>query len=107
MTDEPRADRYRRAMTFFEAQQFSQAAPMFAQLVTEEPDRLDLHMLLARSWYGAASLGRVETELRAIVQKWPDEAYAHLMLGRTLQRLTRHEEADRQLRIAEALGASE
>ncbi|SCD64607.1 Tetratricopeptide repeat-containing protein [Streptomyces sp. di188] len=41
--------------------------------------------------------------MRVIVDRDPVEHYARLMLGRTLQRQGRHDEAQRHLRLAAAL----
>lgn len=53
--------------------------------------------------YQSAQLRCAEAELRVIVERDPVEHYARLMLGRTLQRQGRHEEAASHLRIASAL----
>jgi hypothetical protein len=58
-------------------------------------------------WHGpthSAQLGRAERELRTIVAENPADAYAHLLLGRTLQRQSRHDEAGTHLRLAAAMG---
>jgi Flp pilus assembly protein TadD len=67
----------------------------------------DLRMLLARAYFHSAQLGRAETTLRRIVHESPTDAYAHLLLGRTLQRAGRHAEAAQPLALAEILGGYE
>jgi FMN reductase len=65
-------------------------------------------MLLARACYHSAALKPAEEQLRIIIDREPSEAYAHLMLGRTLQRLGRADEASAHLRMASAMrGAPE
>jgi Flp pilus assembly protein TadD len=64
----------------------------------------DLRLLLARAYFHSAQLGRAETALRRIVDESPTDAYAHLLLGRTLQRAGRHAEAAQPLALAEILG---
>lgn len=64
----------------------------------------DLRLLLARAYYHSAQLGRAEQTLQLVVQEDPTDGYAHLLLGRTLQRAGRHEEARRSLALAEVLG---
>ena len=64
----------------------------------------DLRLLLARAYFHSAQLGRAETTLRRIVEESPTDAYAHLLLGRTLQRAGRHAEAAQPLALAEILG---
>lgn len=41
--------------------------------------------------------------MRVLVERDPVEHYARLMLGRTLERQARHDEAESHLRIASAL----
>jgi hypothetical protein len=67
----------------------------------------DLRMLLARAYFHSAQLGRAESTLRRIVEESPTEPYAHLLLGRTLQRAGRHSEAAQPLALAHILGGYE
>lgn len=64
----------------------------------------ELRLLLARAYFHSAQFGRAETVLIRIVEECPTDAYAHLLLGRTLQRSGRHEDAARPLALAEILG---
>lgn len=98
---------YDRATFLFENKQFSKAAELFARLVEEEPDHLEARMWLARSYYHSAQLGRAEEVLTVVVGRWPTEAYAHLLLARTLQRAGRAEEGRQHLLLAEAMGLTE
>ncbi|WP_109473351.1 tetratricopeptide repeat protein [Ornithinimicrobium cavernae] len=98
---------YDRATFLFENKEYAKAAGLFAQLVAEEPDHLEVRMLLARSYYHSAQLGRAEEVLTAVVGRWPTEAYAHLLLARTLQRSGRAEEGKQHLLLAEAMGLTE
>ncbi|MFE9879179.1 tetratricopeptide repeat protein [Streptomyces sp. NPDC005784] len=97
------AERWERAQLFFEAKDYASAALVLGSLVEEVPEQTGPRMLLARSYYHSAQLRRAETELRALVELDPVEHYARLMLGRTLQRLGRADEAASHLRIASAL----
>lgn len=98
---------YDRATFLFENKQFSKAAELFARLVEEEPDHLEARMWLARSYYHSAQLGRAEEVLTVVVGRWPTEAYAHLLLARTLQRAGRADEGRQHLLLAEAMGLTE
>ncbi|WP_370154674.1 tetratricopeptide repeat protein [Streptacidiphilus sp. EB129] len=89
---------------FFEAKDYAEAARILRGLVDEVPEQVAPRLLLARSYYHSAQLRRAEEELRAVIEQDPVEHYAHLMLGRTLQRQGRAEEAAPWLRIAEAFG---
>ncbi|WP_030249955.1 MULTISPECIES: tetratricopeptide repeat protein [unclassified Streptomyces] len=97
------AERWERAQLFFAAKDYAAAARVLGGLVEEVPEQTGPRLLLARSYYHSAQLWRAEAELRTIVERDPVEHYARLMLGRTLQRQGRHEEAESHLRIASAL----
>lgn len=97
------ADRWERARMFFHAKEYVTAARILDGLVGEAPEQTGPRLLLARSYYHSAQLGRAEAELRVLVERDPVEHYARLMLGRTLERQGRHEEAGPHLRLASAL----
>ncbi|MFF5403051.1 MULTISPECIES: tetratricopeptide repeat protein [Streptomyces] len=97
------AERWERAQAFFDAKDYAGAARVLAGLVEEVPEQTAPRLLLARAYYHSAQLRRAEAELRTIVDRDPVEHYARLMLGRTLERQSRHEEARQHLRIASAL----
>ncbi|MGO4340341.1 tetratricopeptide repeat protein [Pedococcus sp. 2YAF34] len=89
------------------------AAKAYAELV-EDAAREDvghgttaLRTALARAYFGSAQLGRAEVVLRELVDESPDDGYLHLLLGRTLQRQRRHDEARRHLSLASILGDHE
>ncbi len=67
----------------------------------------DLRLLLARAYFQSAQLGRAEATLTQVIEQAPTDSYAHLLLGRTLQRAGRHAEAARPLALAEVLGGYE
>lgn len=67
----------------------------------------DLRLLLARAYFQSAQLGRAEAALLRVIEEAPTDSYAHLLLGRTLQRAGRHAEAARPLALAEVLGGYE
>ncbi|MER6410164.1 tetratricopeptide repeat protein [Streptomyces humidus] len=97
------SERWERAQLFFGAKEYAAAARVLAGLVEEVPEQTGPRLLLARAYYHSAQLRRAEAELRTIVERDPVEHYARLMLGRTLERQGRHEEAGPQLRLAAAL----
>lgn len=108
--DSSMAERYERARGLFEHGEYQAAATELAALVDAsalEPPlhgTTELRLLLARSYYHSAQLNRAERVTRAILADDPDEAYANLVLGRTLQRQGRHAEAKPHLAMAELLG---
>jgi hypothetical protein len=97
------AERWERALMFFDAKDFAAAARVLGTLVEEVPEQTGPRLLLARAYYHSAQLRRAERELRVIVERDPVEGYARLMLGRTLQRQGRDEEAEPHLRLASAM----
>lgn len=104
------AERYQRARGLFEHGEYQAAAEELSRLVDTSAYEPPLHgttelrLLLARSYFHSAQLGRAETVTRAILVDDPDEAYANLLLGRTLQRQGRAAEAKPHLVMAELLG---
>jgi Flp pilus assembly protein TadD len=98
------------ARSLFDRGDFRAAAKALAELVDETRVDVTLHgtaeleLLLARAYFGSAQLGRAETVLRRLVDDAPDDGYLHLLLGRTLQRQARHDDARGHLALAEVLG---
>jgi predicted Zn-dependent protease len=97
------AERWARAGLFFEAKEYATAALVLETVVAEVPEQLAPRLLLGRAYYHSAQLSRAERELRAILERWPVEDYAQLLLGRTLERQGRAAEAAPHLRIAAAM----
>ncbi|MCB5178277.1 tetratricopeptide repeat protein [Streptomyces antimicrobicus] len=97
------AERWARAQLFFDAKEYAPAALVLTSLAAEVPEQLAPRLLLARAFYHSAQLTRAERELRAILERWPVEDYAQLLLGRTLERQGRAAEAAPYLRIAAAM----
>ena len=101
-------DRWLRAQTLFGERAYREAAVLLTELLDDAADvgheLTDVRLLLARSHFHAAQLDntiRVATELLA---HDPNEPYAHLLVGRALQRKGRDDEAQPHLRLAELLG---
>ena len=101
-------DRWLRAQALFEEKAYREAAVLLTELLDAAPDvrheLTDVRLLLARSLYHSAQLNgaiRVATEL---LEHDPNEPYAHLLVGRSLQRQGRAVEAQPHLRLAELLG---
>ncbi|MFI8370562.1 tetratricopeptide repeat protein [Streptomyces sp. NPDC085460] len=97
------ADRWDRARLFFDAKEYQTAVRILRGLVAEHPDQTAQRLLLARAYYHSAQLRLAETELRTILERDPVEHYARLMLGRTLERQGRADEAAPHLRLAAAM----
>lgn len=103
-------EEYEAARERFTAGEYAAAAPLFADLVDRSVMEPPLHgtselrLYLARSYYHSAQLARSEETLRAMLVDNPDDHYALLLLGRTLQRQSRHDEAKPHLAMAKLLG---
>lgn len=113
-TTTPFALRLAWARSLFDHGDFIAAATALDELVTEVQDTTEvlhdsteLRVLLARAYFGSAQLGRAESALRDLVEERPDDGYLHLLLGRTLQRQRRHDDARRHLTLAQVLGGYE
>lgn len=110
MSDATFADDYEAARQRFEAGEYREAAVLFVDLVDRSALQPPLHgttelrLYLARSYYHSAQLARAEEILRAMLVDNRDDHYALLLLGRTLQRQSRHEEARPHLAMAKLLG---
>jgi len=59
-------------------------------------------VLLGRAYYHSAQLRRAEETLRTAVELSPTDSFARYLLGRTLQRQSRHAEALPHLKLAAA-----
>ena len=104
-------DRWVRAQALFEERAYREAAVLLTDLIDAADaaddvrhELTDVRLLLARSLYHSAQLNgaiRVATEL---LEHDPNEPYAHLLVGRSLQRQGRRDEAQPHLRLAELLG---
>ncbi|MEU7576038.1 tetratricopeptide repeat protein [Streptomyces sp. NPDC041068] len=97
------AERWERARQFFDAKEYATAARILDALADEVPEQVAPRLLLARSYYHSAQLRRAETELLKVLELDPVESYARLMLGRTLERQGRADDAAGHLRMAAAL----
>ncbi|MER6957630.1 tetratricopeptide repeat protein [Streptomyces sp. NPDC000618] len=100
--EETTVERWERAQALFEAKDYAKAARLLAAVVEEAPEQNGPRLLLARAYYHSAQLRRAEEQLREVVDRDPVEHYAHLMLGRTLERQGRSAEAAPWLRMAAA-----
>lgn len=77
----------------FEGRDYNAAVERLSRVLTEHPENAQVREYLARSYYHRASLPLAERELRTILESNPTDEYATLLLARTLERQSRHEEA--------------
>lgn len=105
---EPRIDlhsEYLRADLMLAVGRPTEAARLLVPVVEAEPDNEAALELLARGYFGSAQLARAEEALRRLVELAPANGWARRALARTLERLSRAEEAQPHHRMADALGA--
>ena len=101
--EETPGEQWNRAGLLFEEKRYVEAAELLAALADEFPEHTAARLLLARAYYHSAQLKRAEEQLRVVIERDPVDHYAHLMLGRTLERQSRAAEAAPWLRMAGAL----
>jgi len=106
-------EHFRWAEDLFDHRDYRAAAAVLERLLAEAEASAesvghglaDARMLLARAYYFSAQLRRAEETARAVLADHPADAYAALLLAHTLRRGSRHQEADRAMALATALGA--
>ncbi|PZG17375.1 DsbA family protein [Nonomuraea aridisoli] len=79
------------------------ALTLLRPLLDEHAGDRGVRMLAARAYFASAQLNRARTALESLVAESPDDSYARHLLGRTLQRQGRHEEAASHLTLAAAM----
>ncbi|WP_198652300.1 hypothetical protein [Nocardioides allogilvus] len=101
-------DRWVRAQSLFEDRAYREAIVLLKELLEQPEDfghaLTDARLLLARSYYHSALLGPAIDAAREVLAIDPQEAYAHLLIGRSLQRQSKADEAAPHLKLAHLLG---
>ncbi|WP_104525978.1 tetratricopeptide repeat protein [Blastococcus atacamensis] len=95
-----------RADLFLNMGQPVEAARVLQPVVDAEPGNEAALELLARAYFGSAQLTRAEESLARLVALSPSNGWARRALARTLERLSRRDEATVHHRMADALGAA-
>ena len=73
-------------------------------LLRDHPDHPGVMLAAARAYFKSAQLGRALDLSEKLVAANPADFYARMLLGRTLQRLGRGDEARGHLNLIERLG---
>lgn len=68
-------------------------------LLRDHPDHPDVMLVAARAYFKSAQLNKALALAEAMVEANPADFYARRLLGRTLERLGRREEARGHLRL--------
>ncbi|GAA0915044.1 tetratricopeptide repeat protein [Virgisporangium ochraceum] len=91
---------YERAERLLDAGQPIEAADALVPVIAAEPENASVRQLLARAYFHSAQLGRAEQQLRWLIEHDPSDHYAQFVLGRTLERQGRPDQALAHLRLA-------
>ncbi|MBP8536890.1 tetratricopeptide repeat protein [Streptomyces sp. MK37H] len=79
------------------------AVKLLDSVISAHPENTAARLLRARAFFGAAQLRSAELEFQLVLEREPDNAFAHFALARTLERANRSAEATRHFRLAAAL----
>ncbi|MFI8998301.1 tetratricopeptide repeat protein [Streptomyces sp. NPDC053542] len=79
------------------------AVQLLDPVIAAHPENTAARLLRARAFFLAAQLRPAELEFQVVLEREPDNAFAHFALGRTLERANRPDEALRHFRLAAAL----
>jgi predicted DsbA family dithiol-disulfide isomerase len=93
-------ERLRHAESLLDQRDPLGALTLLRPLMDAHGDDRGVRLLAARAYFGSAQLNRARTALESLVAESPDDSYARHLLGRTLQRQGRHEEATTHLTLA-------
>ncbi|CBG73903.1 MULTISPECIES: tetratricopeptide repeat protein [Streptomyces] len=79
------------------------AVKLLDRVIAEHPENTAARLLRARAFFAAAQLRPAELEFTIVLEREPDNAFAHFALARTYERQARDDEAKRHFRLAAAL----
>ncbi|OEU98295.1 hypothetical protein AN217_11290 [Streptomyces qinglanensis] len=79
------------------------AVDLLDNVIDEHPEHRGARLLRARAYFLEARLRSAEQEFQWVLEREPDNAFAHFALARTLQRGSRDEEARAHFKLAAAL----
>ncbi|WP_043627272.1 DsbA family protein [Nonomuraea candida] len=93
-------ERLRHAESLLDRRDPLGALTLLRPLMDAHGDDRGVRMVAARAYFASAQLNRARVALESLVAQSPDDSYARHLLGRTLQRQGRHEEAASHLTLA-------
>ncbi|MFE0731869.1 tetratricopeptide repeat protein [Streptomyces antibioticus] len=79
------------------------AVKLLDRVIAAHPENTAARLLRARAFFAAAQLRPAELEFTVVLEREPDNAFAHFALARTYQRQGREDMATRHFRLAAAL----
>ncbi|ELP61931.1 tetratricopeptide repeat protein [Streptomyces sp. WI04-05B] len=94
---------FRAAERLLEARDPRGAVKLLDSVIAAHPENTAARLLRARAFFAAAQLRPAELEFTIVLEREPDNAFAHYALARTYERQRRPEQAKRHFRLAAAL----
>ncbi|WP_425835168.1 tetratricopeptide repeat protein [Streptomyces fractus] len=94
---------YRAAEQLLAARDPRGAVKLLDDVIAVYPEHTAARLLRARAFFAAAQLRAAELEFTIVLEREPDNAFAHFALARTYERWSRPQQARRHFRLAAAL----
>ncbi|MEU9922796.1 tetratricopeptide repeat protein [Streptomyces griseoluteus] len=94
---------FRAAEHLLDARDPRGAVKLLDEVIAAHPENTAARLLRARAFFAAAQLRPAELEFTVVLEREPDNAFAHFALGRTYERQGRPGQARRHFRLAAAL----
>ncbi|MEG3626137.1 tetratricopeptide repeat protein [Streptomyces poriticola] len=94
---------YRAAEQLLAARDPRGAVKLLDSVIAAHPENTAARLLRARAFFAAAQLRPAELEFTVVLEREPDNAFAHFALARTYERQGRADQAVRHFRLAAAL----
>ncbi|NBE54330.1 tetratricopeptide repeat protein [Streptomyces boluensis] len=79
------------------------AVQLLDEVIAAHPENTAARLLRARAFFASAQLRAAELEFSIVLEREPDNAFAHFALARTYERANRPGPARRHFRLAAAL----
>ncbi|AZM52662.1 hypothetical protein DMA15_08675 [Streptomyces sp. WAC 01529] len=79
------------------------AVKLLDTVIAAHPENTAARLLRARAFFASAQLRAAELEFSIVLEREPDNAFAHFALARTYERGARPDQARRHFRLAAAL----
>lgn len=94
---------YRAAEHLLAARDPQGAVKLLDSVIAAHPENTAARLLRARAFFASAQLRLAELEFQLVLEREPDNAFAHFALARTYERGARDDRAKRHFRLAAAL----
>ncbi|MGH4027547.1 tetratricopeptide repeat protein [Actinomycetota bacterium Odt1-20B] len=103
ITPETHVIDYRAAEQLLAARDPRGAVKLLDTVIAAYPENTAARLLRARAFFASAQLRAAELEFTIVLEREPDNAFAHFALARTYERASKPEQARRHFRLAAAL----